>query len=316
MTEPEKLDATFFAFRKRDQRFVLTRATAGYFVLYVVLCAIYIALVWNSIAAFIGWYGSAMQGAMQGGEMPMPPSELLGLIPYALLMGVATLVLFAAFEAACLRWLVRGESGGGFLGLTLGPDTWRVFAGYFVWLGLFVVFSILIVLFYVLTSAIASIGGPARIVALLLGALAPLGFIALLLWGSVRFAPASAASIARRRFAFFEAPAITRGRFWQLLGAFIMLWLGYLVIVIVVGSIIQYPAQGVMAPVVADMMSGSGGDIGARMFEAMNSPVYLASMGAYAIFSAIANTVLYIAMFGVNARAVQAAGETSAITPT
>jgi hypothetical protein len=315
MAEQEKLDATFFAFKKRDQQFVLTRAAVAYFIIYVLICAIYFALIWNSLGPVIAWYGSLTQEAMQGGEPPPPPADVIGLIPYAFAVGLATLVLFAAFEAACLRWLVRGESGG-VLGLTIGADTWRVFAGYFVWIGLFIVFSILVVLFYVLTGVIANIGGPARIVAMLLGALAPLGFIALMFWGSVRFAPASATSIARRRFAFFEAPRVTRGRFWQLIGSFIILWLGYIVIVMVVGSLIQMPAQSVMNPIVADMMTGSGGDIGPRMVEAMSSPVYLASMGAYTLFSAICSTVLYIALFGVNARAVLAADETQPGAPT
>jgi hypothetical protein len=316
MAEPEKLDATFFAFQKRDQRFVLTRATAGYFILYVVLCAIYFALAWSSLGPLIGWYATITQEAMQGGEMAPPPADVVSLIPYGVLIGVLSLILFAAFEAACLRWLVRGESGGGLLGLTPGADTWRVFAIYFLWLGFFIAYFILIALFYVLVNLFAGLGGPARLIALLLGALAPLGFLALLFWGAVRFSPAAAVSIARRRFAFFEAPAVTKGRFWQLLGAFIILWIGYIVIVLIVGTIIRIPAEGAMAPVVADMMRGGGGDIGARMVEVMSSPAYLVSMGAYMVFSAIASTVLYIAMFGVNARAVLAADATQPGAPT
>jgi len=316
MAEQEKLDATFFAFKKRDRRFVLVRAAIGYFILYIAISAAFIALAWGSIGPLIGWYAEAMQEAMQGGEPAPPPAEVFALLPYAVLAGLASLIVFAAFEAACLRWLVRGESGGGVLGLTPGADTWRVFAVYFAWLGLFIAFSILIVLFYTLTTAIANIGGAARIIAMLLGALAPLGFLALLIWGAVRLAPAAATSIARRRFAFFAAPRVTRGRFWPLLGSFVILWVGCFVIVLIVGSIIQMPAQSVMAPVVADMMTGASSEIGPRMLEAMNSPVYLASMGAYTVFSAIASIVLYIAMFGVNARAVLAADETQPGAPT
>jgi hypothetical protein len=316
MAEEPKLDATFFAFRKRDQRFVLTRAAVGYFVLYALMCGIYLALTWNSLSAIIGWYGSAMQSAMQGGEPAAMPAEVLSVLPYAGLIGLVALVLFAAFEAACLRWLVRGESGGGLLGLTAGADTWRVFATYFVWLALFIVFCIVIGLFYVMTGFIANIGGPARIVAMLLGALAPIAFLALLIWGAVTFAPAAATSIARRRFAFFEAPRVTRARFWELLGSFVILWIGYFVIVLTIGQIIQLPAQNVMAPVMREMMTGGVSNIGPQIIEAMSSPVYLASMGAYLIFSTIVSTVLYIAMFGVNARAVLAADETQPGAPT
>ena len=312
MAEPEqKLDATFFAFRKRDRKYVLTRAALGYCILYLILVAIYLALSWQSIGAFMGWYGAALQEAMQGGEMPAPPVEIIGMIPYAVLIGLLSLVLFAAFEAACLRWLVRGESGGGVLGLTAGGDTWRVFAVYFVWLGLFIGFGIAIVVFYAAMQAVSSMGGPATVIAMMLGALAPLAFLALLIFAAVRLAPAAAVSIARRRFAAFEAPQVTRGRFWPLLGAFVILWIGYMVIVMIVGGIIQLPAQEVMAPVMAEIMAGRG-DAGPAMLEAMSSPVYLVSMGAYMLFSTIASIVLYIAMFGVNARAVLAADEATA----
>jgi hypothetical protein len=170
-------------------------------------------------------------------------------------------------------------------------------------------------LFYVLVNIVANIGGPARIFAMLLGALAPLGFIALCIWGAVRFAPAAATSIAQRRFAFFEAPRVTKGHFWQIMGAFVILWVGYIVVVTIVGGIIRMPAQSAIAPVIADIMTGNAGDIGPRMLEAMSSPVYLISMGAYLVFSAILSTVLYIAMFGVNARAVLAANDAKPGTP-
>jgi hypothetical protein len=311
----EKLDATFFAFEKRDQRFVLTRGALGYFIGYALLCAIYLALVWATLPNLIAWYAGTMQAVLHGGEPSAPPAQVFGLIPYSILLGLAALVLFAAFEAACLRWLVRGESGGGLLGLTLGADAWRVVATYFVWLGLAIGFAMVCALFYVLVNIVANIGGPARIFAMLLGALAPLGFIALCIWGAVRFAPAAATSIAQRRFAFFEAPRVTKGHFWQIMGAFVILWVGYIVVVTIVGGIIRMPAQSAIAPVIADIMTGNAGDIGPRMLEAMSSPVYLISMGAYLVFSAILSTVLYIAMFGVNARAVLAANDAKPGTP-
>ena len=46
-----------------------------------------------------------------------------------------------------------------------------------------------------------------------------------LIFIGVRFGPAAATSLARRRFSVFEAWAVTRGRFWELLGSFALLWL-------------------------------------------------------------------------------------------
>lgn len=317
MADEPKLDATFFAFKKRDPRFVMTRAAAGYLLIYVLVCAIYIALTWNSLGAVFAWYGGLVGTAMQGGEMTPPPPEVLGLIPFAFGVGILSIILFAAFEAACLRWLVRGEHGDGVLGLTFGADTWRVLGVYVLWFALFIAFFVVIALFYTLTTVLANVGGPAQIIALLLGALAPLGFIALLIWAAVRFAPAAATSVARRRFAFFEAPRVTKGYFWPLLGAFIILWIGYCVIAIVGNQIITLPAQALMAPVMVKAMSGDTGGIGPAMIEVMTSPVYLASMGVNFVFSTILGTVFYVAMFGVNARVVLAADATQpGATPT
>lgn len=315
MAEQGDFDATFFAFRKRDRRFALTRAAIAYLVGYLVILAAYLAVTWGSLSALLGWYFGTVGSIAQGGTFAPPPFDALAtMAPAGVGVAIAALILFAAFEAACLRWLVRGESGGGFLGLTLGADTWRVFGTYFAWLGLFIAFCILIVAFYLMTGAIAGMGGAAQIVAMLLGALAPLGFIALLLWGAVRFAPAAAASVARGRFAFFEAPGLTKGRYWPLLGSFLILWVIYLVAATVIGQIIQIPLMGEMAPMMQDMMRGDTSRMAERLQALITSPTYLAVTAVYTLASAILSIILYIAMFGVNARAVLAAGEPSVAT--
>jgi len=277
VADEQKLDATFFAFKKRDKRFVLTRAAIGYLVIYAVLVAVVAALSWNSLGPLVAWYAQTVQSMLQGGEGSAPPPQVLALTPYLGLLSLLSLVLFAAFEAACLRWLVRGESGGGLLGLTFGADTWRVLATYFVWLGLFIAFAILVAVFYALCVVVANMGGPARLVALLLGALAPLGFIALMIWGGVRFAPAAANSIARRRFAFFEAPRITRGRFWELLGSFVILIIGYIVVSMIGETVLGLPAQSAMAPVTREIMTGEADSVWPLLVDAMRSPIFLGS---------------------------------------
>ncbi len=44
MADTETFDATFFAFRKRDRRFVLTRASSAYLVIALLLGAAYLAV--------------------------------------------------------------------------------------------------------------------------------------------------------------------------------------------------------------------------------------------------------------------------------
>lgn len=312
----EKLDATFFAFKKRDQRLVLTRASAAYLGLYLVCCAVYAIAAWSSFAAAYGWYMSAVMATVEGGEPSPPPPELLTLVPIG---GVATLVfliLFAAFEAASLRWLVRGERGGGLLGLKFDGDTWRVFAVYWVWLFISLAIVLAIAVFYVALQAFGSLGGPMQLVAMIIGGLAPLGLLALWILVAVRLAPAAANSMAQQRFAFFGAWRVTRGHFWPLLGSYLIVMVGYFVVAIVVGEIVQMPINSVMTPIMQDIMMGGDTDAAIQnMTAAMQTPTFLIFGSLYMIAAAIIATVYYVAMFGINARVVLAAVEEGKITP-
>lgn len=312
----DKLDATFFAFRKRDQRFVLTRTAAAYLGLYVAACAIYAALAWSAIGPVYGWYFGAVTSAMEGVEPPAPPAELMSLAPLGLGFVVVFMALFAAFEAACLRWLVRGESGGGLMGLKAGADTWRVFAIYWLWALLSIAIMLGVAVLYIGLQAIGSIGGAAQVAAMIFGGLAPLGVLALWIFLAVRLAPAAAASIAQQRFVFFGAWRVTRGHFWALLGSFVIIMVGYFVIVLIVGQIIQIPIERAMAPVMREMMSGGDASgLARQMTEVMQTPTFLAFGSLYLIVTAAIACVYYVATFGVNARAVLASSESEAQAP-
>jgi hypothetical protein len=304
----EKLDATFFAFKKRDQRFVLTRAAAAYLALYLVGCAIYAVLAWSAIAPAYGWYFNAIMTASEGGEPPAPPADLMRLAPLGLGSVIAFMALFAAFEAACLRWLVRGESGGGLFGLKAGADTWRIFAIYWLWILVSLVIIIAVVLLYVGLQAIGSIGGAAQLAAMLVGGLVPLAVLALWIFIAVRLAPAAAESIAQQRLVFFGAWRVTRGHFWPLLGSFVIIIVGYLVVALIAGQIIQIPIEREMAPIVHEMMtSRDASEAARRMAAVMQTPTFLIFGSLYLIVTAAIACVYYVAMFGVNARAAQAA---------
>ncbi len=312
----EKLDATFFAFQKREQRFVLTRAAAAYLGLYLIGCAIYAVLAWSSFAAAYGWYMHAVLATVEGREPTPPPAALMTLIPIGAGAALVFWVLFAAFEAACLRWLVRGESGGGLLGIRFGADTWRVFAIYWLWVGVTLAVGLVIAALYVGLQAVASAGGTLQLVAMIAGGLAPLGLLALWILVAVRLAPAAAMSIAERHFVFFGAWRVTRSHFWSLLGSFVILIVGYSVIAIILGQIIQIPIDRTMTPILQDMMTGGDtNDAVRRMSEAMQTPTFMIFGSLYLIVTATIACVYYIAMFGVNARAVLASREEGKIAP-
>lgn len=313
MAEFSPLDAALFAFRKRDKRFVLTAASVAYLLGTLLIAAIVVAGAWGQLEPLMGWYFDVMRSASSGVEPPDPPMpQLFGLLPWYGLSLLLGLIWFAAYEAACLRWMVRGERGG-LLGFSFGADTWRVLAVYLVWFVLVIGVVAAVTALYLALNAFSGLGAAAQIVAMVLGALAPLAVCALVIWGAVRLSPAAAASIAARRFAFGQAWSATRGRFWPLLGAFVILAGGYLGFSLLI-SVLRLPLAHAMYPVMREAMgSGDMGAVFTALGESFASPLVIAIIALYVLASMALACVLYVCWFGVNARAAQAALEDGTI---
>lgn len=309
------LNATFFAFSKRERSGVLLMATLAYIGVAAIMAVAFWFLNKQGIADYFNWAMSLSQNAaLQKPGVPpsletmMPPASVMGLAPSYLLFTFLYYLLFAAYEAACLRWMVRGETGG-LLGLSLGADTWRVYAGYWLWFFFLVAGYIGVILVALVIGAVGGIAGgeeAAGATALLIF----LGVIAALigwLYAAVRFAPAAATSIARRRFAFFDAWKVSKGRFWALLGAFVLLILAYIVASIVGGGII---AGLIGANMFTQFGNAEPGAVSPdQVFAQLLAPQTLVPILAlYAGLIVVAMFVM-LGFFGVNARAAQAALE-------
>lgn len=308
MAEP--LNATFFAFQRREQSGVLLRATLAYVLIAIVVAGAFIALNWQAMNDYLAWTVSMSQQTEVDPNNPfggmMPPQSVMALGGWYFLFLIFFYLLLAAYEAACLRWMIRGERRG-FLGLALDADTWRVYFTYWIWFFLliaaYIVFAI--VVFGAMAGAMmgAQPGvGPSASIGIA-AALIGLALVLLLIYFAVRFAPAAATSIAKRRFAFFEAWTVTKGRFWALLGAFVLLWLMYFVGVIVLSG----GAVFAMGAGVAQMQSGAEPQSTEQMFAVFSSPsVWVPLVVCYGLMI-IGAFVFYVALFGVNARAALAA---------
>jgi hypothetical protein len=311
MAELSPVNAALFAFRKRERAFVLTRATIVYLLARVLMGVALLAATWPLWRGFFEWYLDAIRAVGGGGEPTMPPLEtFLALAPWMGLSGLLSMLLFAAFEAACLRWMIRGETGGP-LGLNLGADTWRVFAIYWIWALLAVAVCIAAALLLLALRALAGLHGVLQILTMLLGALAPLGIASVLLWVGVRLAPAAATSVAYKRLTFFGAWPLTRGKFWPLLGAFVIVFVGYLVAALITQTLLRMPFAAALMPVWHDLVFG-GGDVEGFIRELQrifSQPVYIAFGVLYAAVAIALSCVFYVTWFGVNARAVAASQE-------
>ena len=309
MAELSPVSAALFAFQRREQRFVLTRATLAYLALRIVVGAAFFALTWSSWGAILHWYAEAIRGVSTGGDPTAPPLEVFAAVaPWAAVSGLLGLVIFAAFEAACLRWMVRQEPGGPF-GIGFGADTWRVFAIYWMWFACLLAVTVGVVAFYLALRTLAGLHQVLQVAAMLIGALAPLGLIGVLLWVGVRLSPAAATSVASKKLTFFGAWGATRGRFWPLLGAFVLVFVGYLVAATVLDAILRIPFTSALMPAWEQLIVGGGSpaDFIAKLQEVFSQPTYIAFGVLYIVMITALACVFYVAWFGVNARVVHAA---------
>lgn len=320
MADMKPLNATFFAFRKRDRSGVLLGATLAYVAMAAVIYGVFAWLNWQAVLDYIEWTVSMSRA---GGEVDpndpfasvMPPASVISLIGWYFLLIIVAYLLLAAFEAACLRWMIRGETRG-LLGLALDADTLRIYLTYWLWLLLFLaayMVTIMVSFGLIAAAAVSAQGNPdalgsAGIVALLF----VFGFLFLIAFFGVRFAPAAATSIALRRFAFFDAWTVSKGRFWALFGSFLLLWLMYFVGVLVLSGVAVF-AMG--AGLMGVAQSGAEPASPEEAFALLASPQVWAPLALiYGVMIAGA-FVFYIALFGVNARAALAALEEGKITP-
>jgi hypothetical protein len=307
------LNATFFAFGKREKKGVLFGASFAFLLSALILSGALIAFNINRFGAIGAWYADAI-AAQLAGELPdYPPPELFALLPsYALVMFVM-FILVAAYEAACLRWMTRGEVSG-FFGLSLGGDTWLVWFTYWGWLVLLALSYVVTLLLVaaltfgaVFLATLLQVGREATLFAPLIGI--PLAY-AILVTVAVRFAPAAALSVARRRFSFLSAWRATRNRFWALFGSFLLIWLlGMLAIL----TLYVLAAVGAVTIAGLNMQSFQGYATPSEAFGALAAQ--LASPQVYAVFGVcyllalFVSFALYIALYGINARAALAAIE-------
>ncbi|MBL8551056.1 MAG: hypothetical protein JNJ73_13805 [Hyphomonadaceae bacterium] len=298
-------EAALDVFRRRERRGVLIRATLLFYALFALLGGLFVAAFSTTIAEVIAELARAAESstapdfALFAGMWRLASGMLLFQLCYSLLL--------AAYEAACLRWLVRGETRGIF-GFALDADAWRVWASFWIWLGLLaglaaIPWSLTLVTIATATEANA----PGAVFAVFLAVLAT---IAAGVWLAVRLAPATAASIVAQRFAFFDAWKVTRGRFGSMLGAFFLVIVAYYI----VGSALQ----ALVAPVMFGMLFKIAATPPAEfsldtMLAPLRSPWMIAAISASVLLSVAAAAVLRLAFFGVNARAVRAARGEGAI---
>jgi hypothetical protein len=283
-------DAAFEGFRLVRRN---PLALVAWALLYAVLSLASLFALSNAIDPLIAW--SERADALEAETSPTPEalmSVMAGL--GEVMMHVAWLLpvwlLVSSMLAAAVARGVLTPRAGGFGYLRLGMDELRV-------LGITVVLSILFIILSILVFFGAGvIAGLASAsvntgVGVLLGVLLGLAGMALLIWLSVRLSLAVPITVAENRFALFDSFAVTRGRFWPLLGMAIIA--GVMTIIIsLLSTVVTLPLG---------MMSGleSGWSFGSQSSDPEAIRAALDVTNPWVIASAFVEAVIYALTVGV-----------------
>lgn len=232
--------------------------------------------------------------ALEAGPPPSSPEALVPImesymaamshmawaIPLSLVIGA---VLMAAIARAVLT-----PGTGGFGYMRLGMDEVRVF-----------VVTLVIAILYAVATAIALaaafiIGGIAISVmegwGALVMVLAVLAAIAFMIWLGVRWSLAVPITVDQKKFAFFDSFAVTKGRFWPLLGMAVIAFVMVIVVSLLAGIVtMPISMMGGMS------MFGNMGEDPTEMFRNFSptNPWIIASSVVNAFVYALTVAVLY-----------------------
>ncbi|MBU1539137.1 MAG: hypothetical protein KKC29_10650 [Alphaproteobacteria bacterium] len=211
----------------------------------VIFWALFYMLIMVAALALIGGSLIGLMGMAEELEATTPTSPeafMPILASYMAILAVVlpvSLVASAMIYAAVARAVLRpAESAFGYL--RLGMDEVRVLV---VSLVLFVVFMALTALLGGIVGVAIAVTAAAEAPALwLLVVLLVLAAIAVCIWLAVRLSLAIPITMAERRIAIFDSFALTKGRFWPLLG--MALLAGVMSIVVsLLGSLVGMPIQ-------------------------------------------------------------------------
>jgi len=259
-----------FSFGNAMLHFARTDGPPGFVWKFVLSYGFGLILFFVAYAMVFGGTAFALMSAQGDPEVAVSALEgNIGIIALAYVLILPLMLLFyAVFEAAFQRRYLRSD---GFK-LRLGGDEWRLFVVYLIW------FAFYILLYVFAIALVAGFGGglagvnenPAGIgIGLTLAVLVAMGAW---IYFAVRFSPAAALTIRDRAIRFQSAWRVTRGRFWTMLGVYLLMLVAAMVVYLIVLAVFGLVFAGMMA-------AAGGGDDPSVAFGAFSNPATLISVG-------------------------------------
>lgn len=212
---------------------VLRRRPLAVLVWGLIYAAVVVAMMFV-MQPFFAMQASAIQPEGNPTSMMANVGAMLGQI---LLMELVILFVFTVLMTAAQRTVLRPAESS-FASIRLGMDEVRMFAlTLLVFIGSYIGFVVLAMVLGMVAALLAAAAGVGVAgVAMLLAMLVAFGIF---IWFEVRLCLAFPLTLLRRKIIIGESWRLTRGRFWTLFGAFLVLFLVLLVLWMIVAAVTQ-----------------------------------------------------------------------------
>lgn len=223
--------ALMFGFRAAHAKSFPWKFALAFAVVSTVLTALF---AWLTKDAIFGFMDTVEQLDSVGADDPAQVFSLFfslfgGLLPWIVLGSLASLVVWAMFMAATQRRYIRDEA----FSIRFGPDELRIMAVGVVWyLGVSLMYLlpglVMLPMFGIVSDFANGDISENEMVAFMLGRMSIVALMFLVMFPvyvffATRFSPVFAMTVKERRIAFGDAWIVSRGRFWPILGAFLIL---------------------------------------------------------------------------------------------
>lgn len=255
-----------FSFDNAAFHFARTDGPSGFllpFLIAYMICGAVVTAI--NLGVQILLFGSMSGLAEQAASGVISPAQVGSIMAYYLLIMVVGIIFWAAFEAAVQRRYVR-DAG---FSIGFGADELRLLVVGLLWF-LFVIAAYIgfLIAGFIVMAPLAATNADPGVVGLLM---IVLGFVGLFvwIWLAVKLSAAGALTIRDRKIQFFSSWGATRGRFWALFGAYLILLIGVLVVYfVVVGTLFAVVLGGGMDLTDPDMLAALGNPqtLGAMFF--------------------------------------------------
>ena len=217
-----------------------------------------------------------------------------------------TLAFMSVFESMAQRFYIRGEG----LGLRLGADELRVAAVYCIWAAIWLALTLLVLgvsVALIAPTLIEALNAPSSAppdinpgpILLMFPVTIIVSLVACFI--GVRLSPAAAMTIRDRKIRFFSAWGATKGRFWPMVGAFLVIYM--------IGYAIMMGVQIVAMPIMMGMIMSQGESfVGMTepdpeaLFSAI-SPAIFIMFGVMSLFGAVSSAFMQYGFAGVTSKA-------------